>query len=182
MTFDPLDAGMLAASRLEAESIPCAIGGALALGIWGVPRATLDVDLNVFVEAHEVKRTVEILVDLGLDVDADAARAAAEADGWFSGKLSGIRIDVFVSSIPFSAEAARTRKRVELEGRSVPFLSMEALAVFKMLFFRPKDVVDLERLLALQPDLDRAYVRAHLVEMVGEDDVRIARWDEFERS
>ncbi|MBC7171846.1 MAG: hypothetical protein H5U40_05445 [Polyangiaceae bacterium] len=46
-------------------------------------------------------------------------------------------------------------------------------------FFRPKDIVDLERLLALQPDLDRSYVREHLVEMVGQEDPRVRRWDEL---
>lgn len=59
----------------------------------------------------------------------------------------------------------------------IPFLSMEALAVFKMLFFRPKDLLDLERLLAVAPELDRAYVRSELVAMMGEDDQRVARWD-----
>lgn len=54
---------------------------------------------------------------------------------------------------------------------------MEALAVFKMLFFRPKDLLDLERLLAVAPELDRPYVRNELVAMMGEDDVRVARWD-----
>ncbi|MBC7170998.1 MAG: hypothetical protein H5U40_01140 [Polyangiaceae bacterium] len=179
MSLDPLDAALVATAALEGASIPCAIGGALALGVWGVPRATLDVDLNVFVDGERLDRAIDVLVAAGLAIETEAARAAAAADGWFSAKLSGIRVDVFVPSIPFSYEAARTRRLVCLEGRDVPFLSMEALAVFKMLFFRPKDLIDLERLLALQPDLDRRYVRAHLVDMVGETDARIPRWDEL---
>jgi hypothetical protein len=67
-----------------------------------------------------------------------------------------------------------------VEGRPVWFLSAEALAVFKLLFFRPKDLVDLQRLLAVQgPALDTAYIRRHLVEMMGEDDERTRRWDEL---
>ncbi|MHB1846249.1 MAG: hypothetical protein ACYCWW_15610 [Deltaproteobacteria bacterium] len=31
------------------RGIPYAVGGALAYSFWGIPRATLDVDLNVFV-------------------------------------------------------------------------------------------------------------------------------------
>ena len=39
-----------------------------------------------------------------------------------------------------------------------------------MLFFRGKDLNDVERLLGImQSDLDRAYVRAALVEVVGEE-------------
>lgn len=181
MTIDPLDVAMAATEALESASIECAIGGALALGIWGVPRATLDVDLNLFVEHVEIPRAVVVLRSIGLEVEVEVARSAAESEGWFSGKLLGYRIDVFVPSIPFAEEARRTRQHVALEGRRVPFLSMEALAVFEMLFFRAKDLVDLERLLAVAPELDRDYVRRALVDMMGEEDVRIGRWDELVR-
>lgn len=47
-----------------------------------------------------------------------------------------------------------------------------------MLFFRAKDLFDVERLLAVRgADLDRDYVRRWLVELVGADDARIQRWD-----
>lgn len=59
-------------------------------------------------------------------------------------------------------------------------LSAESLAVFKLLFFRPKDIVDLQRLIAVQGErLDTNYVRRHLVEMMGEDDERVGKWDEL---
>jgi hypothetical protein len=46
-----------------------------------------------------------------------------------------------------------------------------------MLFFRPKDLIDVERMLAVRgPELDRAFVRSSLVEMLGEDP-RIEKWD-----
>ncbi len=40
-------------------------------------------------------------------------------------------------------------------------------------------MVDLERLVAVRPELDRAYVRGWIVEMMGEDDDRVRRWDEI---
>ncbi|NCQ36336.1 hypothetical protein GW813_14940 [bacterium] len=49
--------------------------------------------------------------------------------------------------------------------------------MFKLLFFRGKDRVDLERLVAVRPDLDRDYVRRWIVDMMGEDDERTLRWD-----
>lgn len=39
--------------------------------------------------------------------------------------------------------------------------------------------VDLERLVAVRPELDRAYVRKWIVQMMGEDDERTLRWDEI---
>jgi hypothetical protein len=85
---------------------------------------------------------------------------------------------VFLPSIPFAHEAHRTRIRVtDDSGWSGWFLSAEAIAVFKLLFFRGKDVVDLERLAAVRPELDCAYVRRWIVDMMGEDDERTRRWD-----
>ncbi len=56
---------------------------------------------------------------------------------------------------------------------------IEELAVFKMLFFRPKDVLDVKRMLEVQgARFDRGFVRDALVEMLG-DDPRIAKWDEL---
>lgn len=44
------DTSLALANALEQRAVPYAIGGALACGVWGVPRATLDVDVNVFVD------------------------------------------------------------------------------------------------------------------------------------
>jgi hypothetical protein len=40
---DPLTAALLLADALEKHRISYAIGGALAYGLWGIPRATIDV-------------------------------------------------------------------------------------------------------------------------------------------
>lgn len=47
--LDALDAALAVARALEQQGVPYAIGGALAFGVWGTPRGTLDVDVNVFV-------------------------------------------------------------------------------------------------------------------------------------
>jgi hypothetical protein len=58
-----------------------------------------------------------------------------------------------------------------MEGREIWALSAEASAVFKLLFFRPKDIVDLERLIGVQGErLNTTYVREQLVAMMGDDD------------
>ena len=49
--------------------------------------------------------------------------------------------------------------------------------MFKLLFFRGKDLVDLERLVAVHQGLDCAYVRRWIVDMMGADDDRVHRWD-----
>ncbi len=181
--LDAAEAGVRIAHALEAAGVPHAIGGALALGAHGVPRGTLDVDVNVFCPDAELPTVLTSLTALGIAIDLAAATARARRDGMFVGDWHDMRIDVFVPSIPFSTEAARTRVRlVDPDGTAVWFLAPEALTVFKLLFFRPKDLADLERLLAVRgPDLDRAYVRRWMADMMGDEDPRVAFWDELVR-
>jgi hypothetical protein len=176
---DAAEAGLAIAHALEQAGVPYALGGALALGAHGVPRGTLDVDVNVFVAEPQLAGVLQRLRDLGVDLDLEAALLRAKRDGMCVGRWAGMRIDVFVPSIPFSHEAGRTRVQLEdPSGESVWFLSAEAITIFKLLFFRPKDLADLERLSAVQgPDLDRAYIRRWITEMMGEDDERVAAWD-----
>ncbi len=174
------EAAQRIAEELERAGLPYAIGGALALAVAGVPRGTADVDVNVFVELDDLPAVVAALRALGVEVDDGAAAARAARDGMFVGRWDGMRIDVFLPSIPFAHEAARTRIRLgDDAGWSGWFLAAEALAVFKLLFFRGKDLVDLERLVAVRPELDHAYVRRWIVDMMGEGDERVRRWDDL---
>lgn len=166
------------ARAFDARGISYALGGALAYGQYGIPRATNDVDVNVFVEPATFAVVFDALRALGIAVDDAAARDAADREGLIVLRFGDYRLDVFTPSIAFSWEAERTRVRHIVEGTEVWFLSAEALCVFKLLFFRGKDVVDLERLVAVHgAALDAAYVRARIAEMLGEDDARVATWD-----
>lgn len=175
---DPLDAGLRLAAALAAHGVSYALGGALAYGLWGIPRATVDVDINVFVREESMDGLFAALRSLGIEVDADAARQDSANTGLIIARWADYRIDLFTPSIDFSWAAERTAVERSIDGRVARFLSAEAIAVFKLLFFRGKDVVDLERLVAVQgPGLDCDYVRRHIVEMMGEDDERVRRWD-----
>ncbi len=179
---DAFEAGIVIARTLEAHGISYALGGALAYGQYGIPRATNDVDVNVFVRMPELGTVLAALRSLAIEVDDATAHEAATRDGLIVLRFGDYRLDVFTPSIDFSWEAERTRVRHVVDGVGVWFLSVEALCVFKLLFFRGKDVVDLERLVAVQGTaIDAAYVRAHIVAMLGDDDPRVATWDRLWR-
>lgn len=180
---DALDVALDVAEALERANVPYAIGGALSYALWGPPRGTLDIDLNLFVTAKDLGPVLVCLETLGAQLaDADPI-AAADQQGMFVARLGDFRLDLFVASIPFSWHALRTRVRAQVRQRSAWFLSAEALSVFKLLFFRGKDQVDLERLVAQQgAALDAASVRADISEMMGEDDPRVEFWDRITKS
>lgn len=180
--FDAFAVAARLAIALDAAGIRYAIGGAIALGIWAEPRGTYDVDINLFIDHTGLDSALDVLAAAGVAVDrAVAHRADAQGDV-IVGRYAGMRIDLFTPSIPFAWEAARTARRVISPLGAMNFLSAEAMAVFKLLFFRPKDLVDLEKLLAVQrADLDSAYIRRWVAEMMGEDDERVAAWDAMVR-
>ena len=94
--------------------------------------------------------------------------------------MEDVPIDLFFNSIPLHQSAAERAVTVELLGRPLRVLSAGDLTLFKLLFFRPKDLLDVERLAALQGEaLDRTYVRRWLVDCVGEVDGRVRWWDEL---
>lgn len=176
-----LSAGLALAAVFEERAIPYALGGALAYGIWGIPRATVDVDVNVFVSEAGLPNVCAAMRSLGIDIEDDVALVSSRAHGIFSATYGRFRVDVFTPSTPFSDEARRTAVARDIEGQRVHFLSAEALAVFKLLFFRRKDIADLERLVGVRRQLDALFVRRWVVQMTGEQDPRVSTWDELTR-
>ncbi|MHB8878152.1 MAG: hypothetical protein ACYC8T_31025 [Myxococcaceae bacterium] len=180
LTPDVAGAAARLAHLLEREHIEYAIGGAIALGLHGFARATRDVDINVFVEPPLVPRLLALLDQAGLRVEAGALERAT-IEGWFTAWDGAVRLDLFIPSIDFSWEARRMRQRLSFLGEDLWFLSAESLCVFKLLFFRTKDLADLEQLVLTSDSLDRSAVRAAVVSMMGEGDERVRAWDAIVR-
>jgi hypothetical protein len=178
--MDATEAAVHFAQALEAARIPYAIGGAIAYGFFGAARGTHDVDINLFVSGAGATPALSALVSAGLEIDLPAALRTAIERGDARGVFQGLPVDLFFNSIPTHERAAARTREVTLHGVQLRVLSPEDTAVFKMLFFRGKDLVDVERLIGLmQAALDRPYVRSALVEVVGEDDFRTRKWDEL---
>jgi hypothetical protein len=162
---------------LEPSGVTYAFGGAIALAAWSEPRATADVDVVLWIDAARCDHAVALIGSAGVEVEQEAARAQVASRGMFIGMSGPVRVDVFVPSIPFYDEAERRRVRTTIVGRATWVHSAEVLAVFKLLFFRPKDLLDIERMLQIQGTaFDRGFVREALVDML-ETDPRIEKWD-----
>ncbi|HLX04143.1 MAG TPA: hypothetical protein VKR28_01350 [Candidatus Binatus sp.] len=171
------------ADALERRKIPYAIGGAIALGFYAPPRATLDVDVNIFVTGGRgFTKALGILGDSGFIAEADPAMLwrQAQEEGQFRGRVADIRVDVFVPTVPFYKELKRRVRNAVLLGRPIKILAAEDLLVLKLMFFRRKDLADAEAVLRDQGSaLDQRKVRARLVKLVGEEDDRVRAWDQL---
>jgi hypothetical protein len=158
---------------LADAKVPHAIGGALALAYYAEPRATIDVDVNVFVATDAWPRVREALGQVGVDVGAD--ETALQRDGQVRLWWDQNPVDVFFAYDPFHDEMKTAVRRVPFAGGTMPILSPEHLAVCKAIFDRPKDWLDLEAMLVVTDPLDVGSIESWLVRMVGADDRRLEK-------
>jgi hypothetical protein len=179
----PRDAMQVAerlAGALDERGQEYALGGAIALAYWAQPRGTLDVDLTLFLPKDKPSEVIWILQDIGCEVNVSEAILSLREHTFCRGELDGYRVDVFLPMAPFYDQARVRRRRVVLGQRTASVWDAETLTVFKMMFFRRKDLADVEAILHEQKAaFDRAWVREQLVELYGVRDPRITQWDEL---
>ena len=179
----PTDVLARLADRFDEDGLPYAVGGALALGAWGVPRTTSDVDMSVFVSEHELDGLLDSVERAGAMLDrAEAQRTVARA-GFFVAHVGRTRVDLFIAHHPWHAEMQRRRVSLPTpDGHPRWFLSADDTALAKLLYARPKDVQDLERLFAVQAGrIDLAYLREWLRRMVPAGDTRLRLLEDLAR-
>ncbi len=162
---------------LDTAGIPHAIGGAIALAYCVLePRGTRDVDVNVFVEPQRA-RDVFAAMPEGVEVSGEALERA-ERDGQVRLPWGITPIDLFLSVLPFHDHVAKHVRTVPFEGRTIPVLSCTGLTVFKAMFDRPRDWVDIEAMVEGRAiDLDEAI--KWVSEMAGADSVNARRLAEL---
>jgi len=165
------------ASCLDEDHLPYAIGGALALGVWGASRATNDVDISIFVERERWPTMFDALERAGVMIDRNEATRDFTRIGLYKGRLGKLAVDIFVSDHPQADEMLRRRQLVG----GTYFISAEDLIVHKLIFGRPKDEIDLQRLVSARSTLDLDYVRRWLTKMLPVGDRRFAILDDLER-
>ena len=159
--------------HLRTGGLAHGFGGALALA-WCTERAraTIDIDVNVFVNADVLDRLIQSLPAGVAATSEDSARLVEDGQPrlWWG----STPVDIFLNTTPFHEAAAHRIRWEEFAGVSIPFLACRDLAVFKAFFNRTKDWADLEEM-ASAGTLNVEAVVGVLVTYLGADDHRIER-------
>lgn len=177
MTTERLKERLVTVARSLGEAkIPYAFGGSIALIYWAEPRATRDIDVNIFLPESDARRSLEALASSGVPVIMELDVAIAEREGQVRLAHDKAPVDIFFLTVPFLASAADRTVTVEFEGVPINVLSAEDLVICKTLFDRDKDWLDIQEILMHQDHaLDLSYVFRWLAEMVGPDNTRFTR-------
>jgi hypothetical protein len=160
---------------LAKARIPHAFGGALALAYYAEPRATIDIDINVFV-APAAYATVEwALGPLGVGaLDPVVARRDGQCRTWWT----NTPIDLFFAYDEIHQAMRRALRTVPFGEDRLPVLAPEHLLICKAVFDRPKDWLDIEQVLVCVEDLDLDSIRTSLDRIVGPEDRRRERFEQ----
>lgn len=161
--------------QLRRTKVPHAFGGALALAYYAEPRATIDVDLNLFVPPSSYREVERSLARIGVGDGVEPQ--IVERDGQCRLRWGDTPIDLFFAYDALH-DAMRRAIRSEPFGETrIPVLAPEHLLVCKAIFNRPKDWLDIEQMLVCVEGLEIDEVCTWLDRIVGADDPRRERFE-----
>lgn len=160
-------------------------GGAIAYNYYGPPRLTQDVDVLALLPGIQSPALIEALADGGCllgdveprPLDLKAALAELRGKAHMAAFLrQSVRIEIFVPWHPFHSRVLERSPERMLGGRSIRIHSAEDLIVFKKVFDRPKDIMDIKAMLLAQKGrLDTARLLSDAKELLAD-----ANWKELE--
>jgi len=163
----------------ESGSFPYLIYGGIAVGLWGEPRFTEDVDLVIFKPEREAYKFLRAAAKHGFAVDEDLAIQQIQVNGWarlpLGDKDNALHLDFTLGDTAFDQSALKRRREVMLFGRKAWVVSPEDLIIYKLISSRPKDAGDLDAIIRRQKDLDAAYLRKWAAWWDKQDDAGIGK-------
>ncbi|MFI5077343.1 MAG: DUF6036 family nucleotidyltransferase [Vicinamibacteria bacterium] len=132
---------------LGAQRVEYLLIGGYAVALHGYPRATVDLDIWVRVERDNAARIVAALHDFGFDSPLLAERLFLLPDQIVRFGVPPFRIELLTSIAGVDFDACRARAvLMEIDGLTVPVISLDDLKINKRAAGRHKDLADLEYL------------------------------------
>lgn len=155
--------------------IPHAFGGALALAYYAEPRATIDIDVNVFVPTDRFGDVAACLAPLGATVDDETVAELVQRDGQARVMWDTTPIDLFFAYDAFHDAAGAGRQVVPFADTNIPILAVDHLVVCKAVFNRPRDWIDIDAIVVAETSIDVAEVLRWVGRLAGDTDPRYER-------
>ena len=154
------------ASLLDRLRIPYMIIGGLANAVWGEPRATVDIDVSLWVAEAEIRSTIAHLTAHLPALVAEPAEFVARTRVLPVADSRGVRIDIVFGMLPFEEQAIRRAVTIPVAGAPVRFCTAEDLILHKVVSDREQDLADVRGILRRQlPRLDLAYLEPRIAEL-----------------
>lgn len=147
-------------NRLRDAGISSAVIGGVAVGVWGEPRVTRDVDVKVLLGRGEAAALLGILAPGYQPFQSDPLEALTRHGILFVQDALGTRLDLLLSDTEFDVQAIRRARLIEVwPGLTVRVCTAEDLIIYKLVSTRLRDHEDAAGIARRQAEsLDDAYV------------------------
>lgn len=132
---------------LNANGVEYLLIGGYAVGYYGYPRATNDLDIWIAIAPENAERIVNALCDFGFDRSQLSAELFIKEKSLVQMGVEPLKIEVttFISGVSF-AECYAERVTDTIDGITVSLISLPQLKLNKKASGRHKDLNDLEHL------------------------------------
>jgi hypothetical protein len=136
------------------------IGGA-AICLLSQPRMTADVDAMLLVSIEDVPRLLRVAREIGFTPRIKAVERFARKNRivLLRHRATDTDVDISLGALPFEIESVK-RSHIARSGNvRVRVPTVEDLIIMKAVAHRPKDLVDIQILVGVNPNLDRERIR-----------------------
>ena len=142
--YSALAAALARASEdLDRASIPYMLIGGLALSAWGLPRATLDIDLTLWVAAEDLDNVCAQLASRYVSRTASPVAFVRKNRVLPVETADGVRIDFIFAAFPFERRMLGRAVSRHVGDATVRVATPEDLILLKLPSDRPKDREDM---------------------------------------
>ena len=158
--------------------------GGMANAVWGQPRATLDIDVTIWVDEGETDGVVSALSGTFRPLIADHVSFIRETSVLPLESKDGVRVDLIFGKLPYEQEAIARAVEIAIESVPVRFCTPEDLILHKIISDRERDIDDARGVAVRRMDsLDLTYLEPRIRELSEAlDDPGMWRlWTEWKR-
>ena len=167
----------------DSNNIKYMVIGGLANAKWGLPRATIDIDITLWTSDREIENLIFLLKDYTLLVD-NPLEFIFETRVLPVKTKSYQRIDLIFGSLPFEENAINRAVKVKIGKTIVNFCTPEDLILLKIISDRSKDIEDVRGVLKFQKEsLEYDYLEPRITELASlleKPDIK-KQWDKWKK-
>lgn len=158
------------AQSLDRLNLPYMLIGGQAVLVHGEPRLTRDLDVTLAVDTDKLPILLSLLAELGWPPLPENPAEFVEQTLVLpcEDPITGIRMDFIFGLTRYEQDAVARAGKHEIQGITVRFATAEDLIIHKILAGRPRDIEDVEGVLAKNRNLDFAHIRTSLAEFASE--------------
>ncbi|RLT39340.1 MAG: hypothetical protein DWI57_10455 [Chloroflexi bacterium] len=182
-TLEPLLDPVTAVQRLidQFDQRGVIIGG-VAVSLLGQPRLTADADAMLLLSFDELPQLLDLAQAQGLtprisDVIPFARQSRVVL---LKHEASGINVDISLGLLPFEVEAVERSREYQAGALRLRLPTPEDLIILKAVAHRPKDMLDIASIIAVQSNLDQKRI-AFWVQQFADLLEMPELWDDIEK-